>query len=504
LSVPGGEYRWYLAAMLRPPRTLILPAAFALALSLLGSGLHLECALAATRGRDVAEARHHASHPPEVTLGPIMSGPSTSVTMSPVGLSLEYPVMAAALATSACPSPALVAQLRALGSPPLALAGESQDLTIPSGVAPAPPLSWESATLYPLPANFWSQLHCLLSAAGDQLTAGINAKTGNLSWAQQMVAGATAAAAGVNFSLGNEPDLYYLPNYSSLAKPQANEEAAAVNLYLQVASYLRQALGGASVIGPELATPAHWQHALPQIIAQLHEQAVGVHLYPLSTCVTPRAATIGGLLSARAADSPHRLAWVVADANAAGIPAVISEANSVSCGGEEGVSDSPASAVWAIRFVLAALETGFREVRFHFSGGPYDPFIVRGEEVLARPLDSALIALDQWLPIGSSLQRVAGVRKLVTTRVAASPASAAGAAQLILDNEHAQAQRVVLRGANSVRIEVLSARSAGAQTTELSSPRDRIKLVVAGNSVVAVLAAPAAAAVPAPAGEPAA
>ncbi len=140
-------------------------------------------------------------------------------------------------------------------------------------------------------------------------------------------------------------------------------------------------------------------------------------------------------------------------------------------------------------------------MRFHFSGGPYDPFIIHGEEVLARALDSALIALNQWLPIGSSLQRVAGVRKLVATRVGASPASTPDAAQLILDNEHEQARTVVLRGANSVRIEVLSARRAGAQTTELSSPRARIKLKVAGNSVVAVLAL-ASAGVPTPAVEP--
>ncbi len=60
-----------------------------------------------------------------------------------------------------------------------------------------------------------------------------------------------------------------------------------------------------------------------------------------------------------------------------------------------------------MRFVLSALKTGFHEVRFHFSGRSYDPFIVRGEEVLARPLESALAALNHWLPIGSSLQTLA-------------------------------------------------------------------------------------------------
>src|SRR4029077_9742992 len=112
-------------------------------------------------------------------------------------------------------------------------------------------------------------------------------------------------------------------------------------------------------------------------------------------CGSPRAVTIKGLLSSRAANAPARLAWVVADARAAGAPAIISEANSVSCGGLGGVSDSPATAVWAARFVLSALKTGFGEVRFHFSGGSYDPFVVQGAQVLTRPLESVLAGLNQ-------------------------------------------------------------------------------------------------------------
>ncbi len=318
-----------------------------------------------------------------------------------------------------------MSELQALGSPPLALAGDSQDSTAPSGALSGVPPSWETATLYPLPAAFWSQLHCLLSATRDPLTVGLNAKTGEPSWAGQMVAGAQSAATnGLDFSLGNEPDLYYLPNYASLSRPLPGEEAAAVNTYLQVAASLAQAVAGAPVIGPELARPAHWQHALPQIIAALHEQTVGVHLYPLTACTTPKAVTIGGVLSAQAANAPRGLRWVVADAGAAHVPTIISEANSASCGGVAGISDSPAAAVWAVRFVLTALKTGFQEVRFHFSGGPYDPFVVRGESVLTRPIESALVALNQWLPVGATLRTLSGVRGLVASGVgepAASP-----------------------------------------------------------------------------------
>ena len=466
---------------------ILLALALSLGLSLSAGGWCAQSSLASPPSRQPAHnPRRKAPSPPEVALTPTIGAGGVTVTMAPFGLSLEYPVMAQDLGAGACPPPALVAELQQLGSPPLALAGVSQDMTVPSGMLSGPSDSWEAATLYTLPADFWNQLHCLLAATRDPLTVGLNARTGELSWATQMVAGAQSAATnGLDFSLGNEPDLYDLPNYSSLDKPQPAEESIAVNTYLRVAEQLQPALGGAPVIGPELARPMHWQHELPRIIEQLHEQTVGVHLYPLTTCTTPKAVTISGLLSAQAAETPRSLAWVVADASAAQAPAIISEANSASCGGVSGVSDSPAAAVWAVRFVLSALKTGFREVRFHFSGGPYDPFVVRGEEVLARPLESALPALNQWLPIGSSL-RTLRVRGLVATGVT----QPAGASLLILDNEHLRAQPVVLRGVHSASVEETGPTRAGLLSTKLISPSDRIKLTVAPNSVLAVSPSP--------------
>jgi hypothetical protein len=471
--------------MHRRVRGLIAVAPLLAAGSLfLGPGWGGAGARAATGGGGAAKTqRSGARATVEIPLPLSLSGPRAQIVMAPVGLSLEYPTMAQDLGVGACPPAALVAELRRLGSPPLALAGESQDLTVPPEALPSPP-SWESATLYTLPAAFWSQLHCLLSGAGDPLDVGLNLRKGVPSWAAQMVAGAQSAATnGLEFSLGNEPDLYSLHNYASLTEPLPNAEATAVNLYLQLAGALQQTIGGMPVIGPELAIAASWRRALPRVIAQLHERVVGVHLYPLSACAGPGAVTVPRLLSPAAADAPGSLAWVVADASAAKLPAIISEANSASCGGQAGVSDSPAAAVWAVRFVLAALKTGFQEVRFHFSDGPYDPFVVSGGEVQDRPLESALVALNRWLPIGASIQTLRRVRGLVATAIGGSPS----APQLILDNESAEPRTVVLRGAHTVRVQLLSAGRAGLQVAQLSSSGDRIKLAIAANSVLAVL-----------------
>ncbi len=476
--------RWQSANRYLARMTTRTALAASLGFVLSGGAWQATSSLAAAASHRPAKHAHHKKSPPppQVTLTPTTGSGGVAVTLPPVGLSLEYPVMAQDLGSGACPPPALVTELQQLGSPPLALAGDSQDETVPSGVLASPSQSWEAATLYTLPATFWSQLHCLLSTTKDSLTVGLNARTGQVSWASQMVAGAQSAATnGLDFSLGNEPDLYSLPNYSELDKPQANEENTAVNTYLQIAEQLKGALGEAPVIGPELARPAHWQHELPRVISQLHEQIVGVHLYPLTSCATPKAVTIPGLLSSEAAETPRSLAWVVADAGAANTQAIISEANSASCGGVAGVSDSPAAAVWAVRFVLSALKTGFKEVRFHFSGGPYDPFVFDGETVLNRPLESALAALQQWLPVGSSLRSLT-VRGLVATAVA----QPAGTGLLILDNEHRTPQSVILRGVSSASIETLGPTRTGVLSAELTSPSDRIKLTVAPNSVLAV------------------
>jgi hypothetical protein len=480
----------------RPLVAALLPVVGSLLLALGGGGAGAQ---AETGAREAAATSPSGSGAASEILLPLhLAGPGTAIAMRPVGLSLEYPTLAQDLGTGACPPATLVAALRQLGSPPLALAGESQDLTVPADAVPSPP-SWETATLYTLPVTFWSQLHCLLSEAGDPLDAGLNLRKGVPAWAAQMAAGAASAATnGLEFSLGNEPDLYSLHNYASLTAPTPNSEAVAVNLYLQLATALQQTVGGMPVIGPELALAGRWRRSLPRVIAQLHEHTVGVHLYPLSACEGPGAVTIPRLLSAGSADAPSTLAWVVADADAAKVPAVISEANSASCGGQAGVSDSPAAAVWAVRFVLDALKTGFQEVRFHFSDGPYDPFVVHDGVVQDRPLESALVALNQWLPVGASIQTVPHVRGLVATAIGAalsapqpsgggSSAAQSGAPQLILDNESAKPQTVVLRGAPTVQVELLNATRAGLQTAQLSSASDRIKLTVAANTVMAVL-----------------
>jgi hypothetical protein len=460
----------------------VLAITVSLAAGFAGSALPAAYAAASKKGK-------HGRHAPkivpaEVALTPqLVSTPGAAIVMPPAGLSIEYSVLATALGSEACPPAALIAELQKMGAPPIELGGVTQDWTAPSGALPSPPTSWQTATAYPLPASFWSQLHCLLSATKDPLTVGLNLRTGNLAWATQMATSAIEAATnGVSFSLGNEPDLYGVPNYGSLAKPLPGEELAAANLYLKLAEYLRPAIGSAPLIGPEIARPADWRLQLQRIITQLHVQTVGVHAYPLTACGGGRGASLEGLLSAKVADEPTRLAWVVGLARSAGLPTILSEANSASCGGIPGLSDSPAAAVWAVRFVLNALKNGFEEVRFHSAGDPYDPFLVRAGAIVTHPIESAIVALNQWLPVGATLRSVPRVRNLIATAIG----EPAGKLVLILDNEGSQAQPVVVRTAGSLTVSVLSAAFPGLGTLRRTPTHGIVKFSVARHSLVAL------------------
>jgi hypothetical protein len=440
-------------------------------------------AAGATSKHSPGKARHKAPPPPQLTLGAgLTGGPGVGITMAPVGLSLEYQVMAHDLGSGACPPQSLVSELQRLGSPPIELAGQSQDFTAPAEAAPVSPASWEGLSTYQLPGAFWSQLHCLLVATRDPLTVGLNARIGLPSWAAQMVAAAQSAATnGLDFSLGNEPDLYYLPNLASLGKPLPGEEAIEVGRYLHVVESLQPALAGAPVIGPELSGPRNWRISLPHVLQALGARTVGVHAYPLSVCRTPRAATLSGLLEPSVGNAPDAMAWVVADAGAAGAPAIISEANSVSCGGKAGVSDTPAAAVWAVRFVLSALKTGFREVRFHFSGDPYDPFTVSGPALVPHPLEGAMAALNQWLAVGSSVRTVSvpGAKSVL----ASSLAGPTGALALVLDNEQRAVQPLLLKGARKVTVQEFTPTRTGLVGSTLTATHGAAKLTLPANSV---------------------
>lgn len=93
-----------------------------------------------------------------------------------------------------------------------------------------------------------------------------------------------------------------------------------------------------------------------------------VHLYPQSTCDSPRWHRMRlDLLS------NHTVLWLnvsqyipqIVASDRAGIPLVMGETNSVSCGGRSGISDTFGAALWAVDYVLLGASLGLQNIFFH-------------------------------------------------------------------------------------------------------------------------------------------
>lgn len=135
------------------------------------------------------------------------------------------------------------------------------------------------------------------------------------------------------------------------APPRARRQPHPRRDYREYAQALGDAVPGVSLAGPETAgSGSEWLHGLTRL-GPLIPRSLTVHRYPLSLCwarSSPFYPRISSLLSERSsAVLAARLRGAIVFAHNAGVSLRVSEMNSVSCGGNEGVADSFATALWA-------------------------------------------------------------------------------------------------------------------------------------------------------------
>jgi hypothetical protein len=324
---------------------------------------------------------------------------SALIERSPFGLSIEYPVLERALGSGPCPSPAMVELLRELGSPSLRVGGDSQDLAGVSG-----------SFRYVIPSSFWTTLGCLARETSVQVTVGLNFGEATTADDLATIAAAEQAipASQLSFSLGNEPDLYtlshVLPNEPEFTVPAFRPLSWSASEYVSEWKSRRAALGPIRLEGPDLAGSG-WKEEIGVLLREDPPDQIDAHIYPTAACGSKPTATPQRLLSEHSSVGlVEKLAWLVETARAVHRAAIISESNSASCAGKPGLSNTPVASVWAARFVLGALLSGFEQVRFHSAGTSYDPFVFGpGGTVTRQPLGNALFFLHRWLPLGSRI-----------------------------------------------------------------------------------------------------
>ena len=196
------------------------------------------------------------------------------------------------------------------------------------------------------------------------------------------------------FEIGNEPDLFHSnglrPGNYTVNDYLAEWRTYAAALQAKVPNAVLTASAAAGSIGTWTQSVAT---AIGSRIAMLTQ-----HLYPLAptSAVAPTAsnvASIAHLLGTTARSTEDSAGnQVNLIARGAGIPWRMAETNSCYNGGEKGVSDVFASALWGVDYMFTLAGRSAAGINFHGGGsGNYTPIAVSGSQVAARPLYYSLL-----------------------------------------------------------------------------------------------------------------
>ncbi len=284
------------------------------------------------------------------------------------------------------------------GSPSVRIGGNSADSSWwnPNGLDKPPGVG------YNITAMDLTSLEASLSQTGSQLILSLNLGQYNTN-AFNAVSNAVAFVKAAQFNLasnrvlsyevGNEPDIYtshaYYKDLATGATVNVRNSSYSFNQYLAEFSNYSSALQSSFSKMPPLAGTAFttsiygWMQYFPSFLSSQSQMMnlTTYHVYPLSACSWSKPGsstypTIPNLLSDQNSLVPaQKVATFVNQAKKYGIPLSLSELNSVSCGGTNGVSNSFASALWGTDVMFNMASVGVRSVHFHTgSGGYYSPF----------------------------------------------------------------------------------------------------------------------------------
>jgi hypothetical protein len=273
--------------------------------------------------------------------------PGTALPTDFLGLSFEASVLGSDLFDPARSN--LPALLGDLGTGRLRFGGNSVDRVAAWTADPAAPLPpWAHSRVTPADLAWLGRL---AAETGWKVDLGLT-----LGHPDPAAAADEAAAAGRligtglgTVQVGNEPDL--LGNL----RPGYTEAAYRADVAAYRAS-IASVAPGTTMSGPDTALPAR----LASYGADEGAGAVFLtqHFYPLTRC-DGRRPTIAQLLSASTLDTEARLAaTTVAAGQAVGLPVRLDETNSASCGGQNGVSNTLASALWVIEYLVTLAQHG--------------------------------------------------------------------------------------------------------------------------------------------------
>jgi hypothetical protein len=323
---------------------------------------------------------------------------SVSVEASEPGAPVPQDFMGLSFEVSALPQIAsyggggdLVAMLRSLGVGVLRFGGVTADEQTAWTDPATPPPPWAENVLE---GSDFRELATLAGETGWQvlLTLGLGHYEPQAAAREAASAKAELGGALEAIELGNEPNAYAA--HGLRASPWTF-----VQYDEQVASYrsaIEAAAPGIPLAGPDTSgSSAYESWGLGEAIYQRPVLLTGHH-YPLG-CQGNPGPSIARLLSPEIRQAQETsLRRYLLIAREAEVPFRLDETNTVSCGGVPGISDTFASALWAVSYLTQAMSMGATGI--NFEGNPvncigYTPLCAPS----AEDLDSgALQAQPEW------------------------------------------------------------------------------------------------------------
>eukprot|EP01043_Picozoa_sp_COSAG02_P036654 COSAG02_NODE_2699_length_8207_cov_2.313518_6_plen_505_part_00 len=194
--------------------------------------------------------------------------------------------------------------------------------------------------------------------------------------------------------IGNEMDLYFhhKPGRAQHRNASYTEEEYEIEFGEFLHAY--EAEGGLPTGLIQAATYSSangdWGKRLTALVRRYapHLASVSLHRYATSTCSGKPVSAEELLSDAASRGKVDAYRGHINASIAAGVPFVIGEGNSASCGGQPGVSDTLTSALWSLDFLSTLSKAGARRMNFHGGpGGSYPPIAFLSDgQLQARPL----------------------------------------------------------------------------------------------------------------------
>jgi hypothetical protein len=310
----------------------------------------------------------------------------------------------------------LVRNLAPGQQPVIRLGGDSTDWTW----WPVPGTRKPPGIRYTLTPGWVQIIKAFVQATHARLLLGINLEADSRRLASveatQLVSGLGASSVDA-LEIGNEPELYGSFGWYRTAgghevrgRPRGYDE---LNFENDFAAFSK-AMPSVPLAGPSTGSPTFKAQLGNFLRRERRVKVATVHAYPLKHCVATNHVTIGELLANSSSDGlATDVAPLAAIAHAHHAPLRIDEINAVSCGGQRGVSDTYATALWSLDALFALAHAGVDGVNIHTPPRSNNQMFTITQtngvwEVYVHPVYYGMLMFAQATPPGSRLERISG------------------------------------------------------------------------------------------------